>query len=464
MVEYNIDLDDLVKDLGKIVGDKWVISQREFMEGYLRDETPDLIRPKPAENLILVKPSSTKEVADILKLANFRKTPVFPVGGRTGLVGGAVPTRPGIILSLERMNMIEIDGENMMAAAEAGATLADLSKAADKAGLFFPPHPGDEGAQIGGLIATNAGGARAVKYGVMRNYVKGLEVVLPTGEVLFLGGKFLKNNTGYDLMNLIIGSEGTLCVITKAIIKLFPKSKSMITLIVPFNTRSNALKTVPEILRSGAMPLAIEYVQVREIEAAAKHLNEKWPIKEGFAQLIIILDGASQEEILLKCEEISKICEANNAIDIMLAETLEEQNRILRIRSSIYTALKPHMIDILDVTVPPSSLEKLMNEVDVIAKKYDTYLPAYGHAGDGNLHVHIMKHKRMDLETAEKLREEIYRAAILLGGVITGEHGVGSLRIKNLGLALNKKHIEIMKKIKEIFDPNNILNPDKVLP
>jgi len=462
--EWNLDLENLVKDLSGIVGEKWVITQREFMESYLRDETPDALRPKPAENLILVKPSSSEEVSAILKLASSRKTPVFPVGGRTGLVGAAVPTKPGIILSLERMNKIEIDGENMMAVAEAGATLADLIKAADEANLFFPPHPGDEGAQIGGLIATNAGGSRAVKYGVMRNYVKGLEVVLPTGEIMSLGGKLLKNNTGYDLMQLIIGSEGTLCVITKAIIKLFPKSKSMVTLIVPFNKRSDALKAVPEILRSGAMPLAIEYVQIREIEEAARHLNEKWPVEKGFAQLIIILDGTSQEEVLLKCEEISKICEANNAMDIMLAETSEEQDRILRIRSNIYTALKPRMIDILDVTVPPSSLEKLMDEVDSIAKKYEAYLPAYGHAGDGNLHVHIMKDEHMNLKTAEKMKEEIYRVAIALGGVITGEHGVGSLRIKNLSLALSKKHVEIMKRIKKIFDPNNILNPDKVLP
>ncbi|MEM3194389.1 MAG: FAD-binding oxidoreductase, partial [Candidatus Bathyarchaeia archaeon] len=192
----------IVENLKGVVGDKWVITEREFMENYLKDETPDPIRPKPAEDLILVKPSSTEEVSRILKIANENRIPVFPVGGRTGLVGGAVPTEPGIILSLERMSRIEVDEENLMAVAEAGATLGDLIKAAESAGLFFPPHPGDEGAQIGGLIATNAGGARAIKYGVMRNYVRGLEIVLPTGEILSLGGKLLKNNTGYDLMQL----------------------------------------------------------------------------------------------------------------------------------------------------------------------------------------------------------------------------------------------------------------------
>ncbi len=458
------DLGSITEELRKILGDQWVITQREFMESYLKDETPDPIRPKPAENLILVKPSSTMEVTSVLKFANVRRIPVFPVGGRTGLVGGAVPTESGIILSLERMKRIAVDRENLMAIAEAGATLGDLIRMAEDAGLFFPLHPGDEGAQIGGLIATNAGGVRAVKYGVMRNYVKGLEAVLPTGEVLSLGGRVLKDNTGYDLMQLIIGSEGTLCVITKAIIKLFPKSKFTVTLIVPFNARSDALKSVPEILRSGVVPLAIEYVQIKEISETAKHLNENWPVQKGPAQLIIILDGISQEEVLLACEEISRVCESNNAIDVMLAETSEEQNRILRIRSNIYTALKPNMIDILDVTVPPSNLKKLMDQVDEIAAKQGVYLPVYGHAGDGNLHVHIMKEGIKDLNMAEKIKKEVYKAAVDLGGVITGEHGIGKLRIGNLNSVLNKKHLEIMKSIKRIFDPNNILNPHKVLP
>ncbi|MEM2092241.1 MAG: FAD-binding oxidoreductase [Candidatus Bathyarchaeia archaeon] len=464
MKNSGIPLSLIVENLKGVVGDKWVITEREFMENYLRDETPDPIRPKPAEDLILVKPSSTEEVSRILKIANENRIPVFPVGGRTGLVGGAVPTEPGIILSLERMSRIEVDEENLMAVAEAGATLGDLIKAAESAGLFFPPHPGDEGAQIGGLIATNAGGARAIKYGVMRNYVRGLEIVLPTGEILSLGGKLLKNNTGYDLMQLIIGSEGTLCVITKAVIRLFPKSKYMVTLIVPFNERSDALRTVPQILRSGIIPLAIEYVQLREILEAAGHINENWPVQKGLAQLIIILEGSSQEEILSACEGISKVCEANNAIDILLAETPEEQNRILKIRSNIYTALKPRMMDILDVTVPPSSLEKLMEQVDMIASKYGIYLPTYGHAGDGNLHVHIMRKDVESIDMAKRIKEEIYGAALKLGGVITGEHGIGKLRTENISLVLSEKHIDIMRSIKRIFDPNNILNPNKVLP
>jgi glycolate oxidase len=459
-----VDEAHLVKRLRKVVGKDWVITEREFMEIYLRDETPEPLRPPAASNLILVKPASTKEVSQILELANEEIVPVFPVGGRTGLVGGSVPTEPGIILSLERMGNIEIDQENLMAVVEAGATLGDLIKASEKAGLFFPLHPGDEGAQIGGLIATNAGGVRAVKYGVMRNYVKGIEAVSPTGEILNLGGQLMKNNTGYDLMHLIMGSEGTLCVITKAVIKLYPKSMFMATLIVPFDSRSDAILSVQKVLQSGVTPLAIEYVELKEINEAAKHLNEEWPVQEGKAQLIIILTGTDEDELFSACEKISEISEENKAREAMLAETKEEQDRILRIRSNIYTTLKPHMVDILDVTVPPSRLRDLMNSVDEIARKHGVYLPVYGHAGDGNLHVHIMKGEGKETDYVATVKKEIYEAGARLGGVITGEHGIGKIRTGEIMRALSEKEWSLMKGIKRLFDPNNILNPGKVLP
>jgi len=454
----------LLDRLVGIVGKDWVITDREFMGTYLKDETPEPMRPSPASNLILVKPSSTKEVSDVLRIANRESIPVFPVGGRTGLVGGSVPTEPGIILSLERMNQTEIDRENLMAVAEAGATLADLIKASVDAGLFFPLHPGDEGAQIGGLIATNAGGVRAVKYGVMRNYVKGLEVVLPTGEVLNLGGKLIKNNTGYDLMQLIIGSEGTLCVITKAVIKLYAESRFMATLVVPFEARFDAIRSVQNILHSGVIPLAVEYVEIDEANAAAKHLDEEWPVQTGKAQLLIILTGTTEDELLSACEKISRVSEENSAGEIMLAETKEEQERILRIRSNIYTTLKQHMIDILDVTVPPSRLGELLNAVDETARRHRVRLPVYGHAGDGNLHVHVMKEKDKELDYVEKVKREIYDAGLSLGGVITGEHGIGKIRIKEAALVLSAEELKLAKGIKRLFDPNNILNPGKVLP
>ena len=450
----------VIKVLERIVGKENVITDREKIENYLLDETPSIIRPKPAAKLVLVKPASTREVSEILKFANENKIPVYPRGGGTGLAGGAIPTKDGIILSLERMNKIEVDKDNLMAIAEAGVTLEKLIKAADEAGLFFPLHPGDESAQIGGLIATNAGGARAVKFGVMRNYVRGLEVVLPTGEILNLGGKLQKNNVGYDLMNLIIGSEGTLAVITKAILRLYPKYEATATLVIPFNSRHDALSSVPKILQDGRMPLAIEYVEKDLMEKTAKILGEAWPVKQGEYYLLIIVAEQSRDQMLNESLRIAEICQANGALEPLFAEPKDQQEKLLRIRSNIYIALKPYTADILDTTVPPASIGKFIDAVDEIAKKYNTYLPAYGHAGDGNLHIHIMQEEGIDVKCIDKIRSEIYEAAVKLGGVITGEHGIGKVRLSSLKRYADEKYLELMMKIKRIFDPNNILNPE----
>jgi glycolate oxidase len=446
--------------LGNIVGKSYVVTDRKRMESYLVDETVEPVRPEPATKLVLVKPANTQEVSEILKIANANKIPVYPRGGGTGLVGGSIPTENGIILSMERMNKIDVDKENLMAVAEAGVTLEKFLSVVDDAGLFFPLHPGDETAHLGGLVATNAGGARAIKYGVMRNYVRGMEVVLPTGEVLMLGGKLQKNNVGYDLMQLIIGSEGTLAVITKVILRLHPKFGMTATLIIPFNSRHDALSSVPKILYDGRMPLAIEYVEKDLMEKTAKHLGEAWPVKEGNCYLLIIEAESNRDQVLSESLRIAEICKENGSLEPLFAEPRDEQERILRIRSNIYSALKPETADILDVTVPPANIGRLMDAVDEIAKKYETYLPAYGHAADGNLHVHIMKKGGHEgLEYIETLRNEIYNVGLELGGVITGEHGIGKIRTKSLKLHLNEKELELMRKIKKIFDPNNILNP-----
>jgi len=454
----------IVRKLKDIVGSEWVVVEMEKMMGYLVDETAEPVRPKAAMDVVLVKPGNTGEVSEILKLANCEKIPVFPRGGGTGLVGGCIPTEKGIILSLERMNRVEIDRENLMAVAEAGSTLGKLIEEAEKAGLFFPAHPGDEGAHIGGLVACNAGGARAVKTGVMRNYVKGIEVVLPTGEVLNLGGKLIKNNTGYSLMHLIIGSEGTLGVITKAILRLYPKFGATVTMIVPFGSRHEAVNAVPRILQSGVIPLALEYVEKDLVEKSAKRLGLAWPCREGNAFLLIIVAEVDEEAAYRQCEKIAEVCSEYGGLEPLVAESRREQEEILKIRSEIYVALKPDTVDILDVAVPPASVGLLMDKIDEISRKYGIHIPVYGHVGDGNLHPHIMKVEDWTAEQYCKVREEIYRAAIELGGVITGEHGIGAIRRSYLSLCLSKKEIELMKAIKRVFDPNNILNPGKVLP
>lgn len=448
-----------VEELRKIIGEDWVITKREQMEGYLVDETALAVRPKPADNVVVVKPSSSEEISEILKLANSEKTPVFVRNGGTGLCGGAIPTVDGIVLSMERLDKIEeVDQDNLMIVVEAGVTFASMLKAVEDAGLFFPPHPGDEGAQVGGLVACNAGGTRAVKYGVVRSYVKGLEVVLPTGEIINVGGKLLKNNQGLDLLHLLVHSEGILGVVTKVIFRLYPRSASSGTLVISYDTRHDAMDSVPKILQSGVIPLAIEYMDRDVIETSVKYLGMKWPATKGSAYLIVILTGASNDEVYLQAEQVSDICEKFHPVDILIAERREEQADILKIRSEIYSAMKDKTADILDVTVPPASVGVIMDKVDEIAEQFNTTIPMYGHAGDGNFHPHILNDLR-DRGIVRQVKRGIYQEAIKLGGVITGEHGVGVIRIPDLDLYPDGKTWELMRGIRSIFDPNNILNP-----
>jgi glycolate oxidase len=449
--------------LVKISGEDYVITRRDRMENYLYDETPLAVRPKAAGNIVVVKPGNAAEISDILKLANATKTPVFVRGGGTGLCGAAVPTTDGIVISMERLNkIIEVDKENLMAVGEGGATLGDLIKAADGANLFFPPHPGDEGAQLGGLVACNAGGARAVKYGVIRNYVKGLEVVLPTGEIVNLGGKLIKNNQGLDLLHLMINSSGILGVITKVIFRLYPKSPGFGTLVISYDNRHDAIDTVPELLRSGIIPLAVEYVEKEVIEVSAEHLGMHWPAEKGQAHLIITLTGASDDDVYQQAEQVSAIAEKHQALDTLMAERKSDQDNILKMRSEIYSANKSRSAEILDVTVPPASIGNIMDKVDEIAAKYKTKIPLYGHVGDGNFHAHLMNELN-DRGLVHEVKREIYAAAIAMGGVITGEHGIGRTRVADLDLTPYPKTWELMRAIKVAFDPNNILNPGVLL-
>ncbi|KXB00263.1 hypothetical protein AKJ40_01605 [candidate division MSBL1 archaeon SCGC-AAA259M10] len=456
----------VIEKLESIVGSDWVVVEEDQMQDYLIDETPEPVRPKPNPDVVVVKPEGVQEISEILKLANQESVPVVPRGGGTGLCGAAIPTKPSIILSLERLDdIIEIDRDNFTITCEAGVTLEKLLEELEETDdLFFPPHPGDEGAQVGGLVIENAGGARAVKYGVIRNFVKGLEIVLPTGEAMELGGKIIKNNTGLDLLDLVIGSEGILGIVTKVTFRLYPTPKERVSLVVPYGDRHSAVDTVPDMLREGLTPLSIEYMEEDLIERACEHLGEKWPVKtRGSAYLYIIVTGNDEEEAFSQCEKIGNICQEHGALDVVIADRRREQEKILNIRSNIYTALKPDSVDILDVTVPPAEIGKLMDEIEKIGEKYETYIPAYGHVADGNVHPHIMKEDGKTPPYMESMKEEIYSKTKELGGVITGEHGIGKTRIKNLPQAVGSKYIDLMKKIRKVFDPNNILNPGTVV-
>ncbi|WP_457590804.1 FAD-binding oxidoreductase [Geoglobus sp.] len=457
--------EDVVLELKKIVGRENVVLRPD---GYLYDETPAMIRPEASKDVVAVKPGSTEEVSEILKLANRHKIPVFVRGGGTGLSGGAIPTRPGIVLSMERMNrIIEIDEANLMAVCEAGVTLRQLLDAVDKVpGLSFPPHPGDESAQIGGLVVNNAGGARAVKYGVMRNYVLGLEVVLPTGEILQLGGKVIKNATGYDLLHLVIGSEGTLCVVTKAILRLIPEPGATYTLVIPFESAENAIRAVPEILRSGVAPIAIEYMDIEAIRAGEMVTGKRWPYGGGKAHLMVIVDGMDEDELIRKAEKVERISRNHGALDVLVGVSKKEQRDILEIRSLIYEGLKDETIEVLDVSVPPASIAEFVEACQREAGRLGIKVLHFGHAGDGNVHQQILK-SGLDgegwMDSYLKFKEFAFGVARRLGGYITGEHGIGSVKKADMLKTLPKESVELMRAVKKAFDPNNILNPGKVV-
>ena len=460
-----------LQKLKDIVGEENLIYEEDKMVDYSHDEFAlESIRKIPEA---VVKPKNKEQISEIVKLANREKFPVTPRGAATGLVGSCVPLYGGLVLSLENMKeVLEVDTENLMAVVEAGVPLMEFYKKVEEAGLFFPPHPGEESANIGGVIATNAGGSRAVKYGVIRNFVKGLEVVLPTGEIIDIGGKIMKDSTGYSLLNLLIGSEGTLGIVTKATISLLPPPKAMFTLVAPFRAVREAIKTVPMIIKSKTVPMAIEFVEKEPILVAEEYLQKRWPCREGEAYLMIIIDGSSEEEVIELSESVGELCSANKALDVFVADTKERQDNILNIRSQIYEALKPYTIEILDITVPRAEIAAHVERVHEIADKYDVWLPTYGHAGDGNVHTHIMKVKFKEGKIVKseegweakypQVRKELHIDGIKRGGTISGEHGIGIIKKEYLSMVLSKTHIDILKGIKKFFDPENILNPGKI--
>ena len=455
-----------VEKLREIVGKDWVITKREQMLDYMEDAVYAPVRPKPAENVILVKPANAQEISQILKLANKEKFPVIVTGGRSGLAGGAIPNIDCVLLSEERLDKIEeVDKANLMITAQAGVSYADLTKAAEDADMFFPPKPGDVGAHVGGVVACNAAGARAIKYGVTRNFVKGVEVILPSGEILTLGGKLIKEAMGLDLLHLMIGSEGALGVITKAVFRLIPKPPYSATLVASFNERLDAMKVAPLLALQMIIPLAGEYLDHDLCELSAEHLGTEWPAKKGKAHLFFITIGESEDEVYSQAEKIAKICEENGAIDVLMAERREEQDNILKIRGEIASAQKAEgtVGDFMDIAVPPASVTDLFAGIIDIEKKYNTHIPVTGHSVDGNLHPTPLK-ELADRGLLEDCKTDIYKKTIELGGVMTGEHGLGTIRLHNCPLWPEPELWETMRRIKKALDPNNILNPHRAFP
>jgi glycolate oxidase len=463
----------IIEELERIVGTGNIITEADKMIDYSHDEFPLETIYKLPEAVVM--PGTTQEVSEVLQLANRERFFVTPRGGGTGLCGGAIPSKGGVVLSLERMNrVLELDTKNYFAVAQAGVRLMDFYKEVETKGFFFPPHPGDETAMLGGAIATNAGGARTLKYGVMRNFVKGLEVVLPQGEIIQLGGKLLKNSMGYSLMHLMIGSEGTLGIITKAVIHLLPSSASTVTLIATFEELIDAIDTVPEILRNKIIPMAVEFLERDVVDTAEDFLKRRWPCKGGKAYLMIILDGSSQGEVIDQAEKIGGICMSNKSLEVFIAQQTNQQKEILDFRSQLYETMKKYIIEVLDIVLPPSEIPAHVKEVNAIAKKYNMWLPTFGHASDGNVHTHIMRARFADNKWTpinEKewrqnyplVRKAIHEDIQKRGGMVSGEHGIGLIKKEYLDNMLGSVQLELFKRIKTAFDPNTILNPGKIV-
>ncbi|MFH0796039.1 MAG: FAD-binding oxidoreductase [Candidatus Omnitrophota bacterium] len=457
----------IITEVARIVGAKNLLVAKELLEDYSHDEfaLPSL-KSYPE---VVARPDDPAQIAEIMVLANRENFPVVARGGGTGLCGGCVPVFGGVVLSLEKMNRIlEIDPENLMVSLESGVTLKEFYTKLKEKSLFFPPHPGEESATVGGIIATNAGGARAVKYGTVRNFVREVEVVLPEGGIVHFGGKIIKDSSGYNLLHLMIGSEGTLGIITRATLSVMALPEATLTLIVPFENIFDALKSVPEILSAGILPLAIEFLSRPIIKITEDFLGKNWPVQKGEFYLLVILEG-EEEELLRTSGRMADICLKYKVLDIFVAQNQKKQDEILNLRSMVYEALKPQTIEILDIVLPRSCMEPHLKAVEEISGKYNIWLPTYGHAGDGNLHTHIMKVdlERKPIENWEEryrmVRKEIHLDARNRGGKISGEHGIGLVKKEYLDIFMEKPVLKLMKDIKKLFDPNNILNPGKIL-
>tara|TARA_B100000214_G_scaffold114778_1_gene81029 strand:+ start:2771 stop:4168 length:1398 start_codon:yes stop_codon:yes gene_type:complete len=464
-MEYKkINIDDLLY-LRDIVGDNYVFTEEEKLFSYSHDETEDLSFPPE----VVVQPSNVNQVAEIIKYCNEKSISITPCGARTGLSGGSLPVFGGIALSIERLNsIVEIDERNLQATVESGVINQVFREAVEKKGLFYPPDPASKGSCfLGGNIAENAGGPKALKYGVTKDYVLNLEVVLPTGDIIWTGANVLKNSTGYNLTQLMIGSEGTLGIITKIIFKLIPLPSRDLTMLVPFNSAEKACQSVSAVFNYGIIPSALEFIERDAIDWTLKYSNYKIDIqKDVQAHLLIEVDGDNLDLLYSDCEKIADIMQKYECGEILLADNERQKEQLWQIRRGISEAVKANSIyKEEDTVVPRAELPKLLNGVKKIGNKYGFKSVCYGHAGDGNLHVNIIKANMSDIDWNTKLKlgiREIFELTKNLGGTISGEHGIGFVQKEYMDIVLSKKNIELQKGIKKLFDPNNILNPGKI--
>ncbi|MBN1642310.1 MAG: FAD-binding protein [Anaerolineae bacterium] len=460
---------ELVARLCAIVGDQHVIQDPERMVDYGHDEVAGEEHAHMPD--VVVKPGSTAEVAAVMRLANEARVPVTPRGAGSGLSGGAVPVYGGILLSLERMDRIlEIDRENMVVVVQPGVITNAINDAVNLEGLFYAGYPmSQETCYVGGNVAENAGGGRAIKYGVTGRYVLGLEVVLPTGDVIRLGGKRVKDVTGYDLIHLLVGSEGTLGIFTEVTLKLVPLPAARMVLLIPFSDVRAAIGAVPRIMTQGRLiPTSVEFMDRLSVETTYQYLEDRPPHPGIGAMLLIEVDGASQEQVETVCEPIVDLCLELGALDVYVGNTPANERRMWSVRENIAEAFKAicPVQSIEDIVVPLAQIPDLIPALERLSARYDVLIPCYGHAGDGNLHATVVKKPETPIETWREvlpaILTDLYREVAALGGTISGEHGIGSKRAHFLPLVMDPVTIALQRRIKQAFDPNQILNPGKI--
>lgn len=458
---------EIKKRLQEIVGPENLLTREEMMEDYAHDEGP----APPQLPEAVVKVASAEEISALLKLASRNKFPVVARGGGTGVTGGAIPVRGGLVISLERMNrVLEIDEENMMAVVQPGIITGNLHQAVEAKGLFYPPDPASlDSCSLGGNLAENAGGPRAVKYGVTRDYVSGIRAVLPSGEIINYGGKLAKNATGYNLLHLLIGSEGTLGIITEATVRLLTKPKLRVDLLVPFPSYESAVRCVSTIIRRRLTPAAIEFMDEKCLRISREVLEDAIAAPEAAAHLLIEVDGDREEEVTRRYEAIGEICLEGGAGDVMVADSPNYQEKIWETRRKLRDSLKAvsPVKSGQDVVVPRMMISPLLSGIDEISRSAGLEIVCFGHAGDGNIHINFLKRDLADDIWEKALRDatgKVFSLAVKLGGTISGEHGIGLTKKNYLSLALKPAAIESMRRIKEILDPDDILNPGKIFP
>ena len=466
ILEKGIITAEQAEQFKQIVGEKYVLLDEESLNKYAHDETENLHFPPE----IVLKPRTAEEISAVLKICNHYKIPVTPRGAGTGLSGGALPQLGGVLISTERMNsIIEIDERNLQVTTEPGVITEVLQNAVKEKGLFYPPDPSSRGSCfIGGNIAENSGGPKAVKYGVVKDYVLNLEIVLPTGEIIRTGANVLKNATGYNLTQLIVGSEGTLGIVTKIVLKLIPLPKYDLLMLVPFKSLEKASEAVSAIFRAGYTPSALELVEIDALKITSRFVDSTAiPVTDDIeAHLIIEVDGNHPDTLMIEMEAIANLLTEYEAGNIFFADDVQQKAELWKIRKRVAEAVKMDGYTIEeDTVVPRAELPALIRGVKKLGKQYGFHAVCYGHAGDGNLHIRIKKEGTSnsldDPKMIEGLRA-LFQFVHSLGGTISGEHGIGLIQKEYMNIVFNDVQLRLMQQIKQVFDPNNILNAGKI--